>query len=536
MIPNKIRGGRRTKTLKLPKNLERLYKEGKCRECAVVVTRMDFAKILGKFTKVKIQYESSKTPKTKQNSQMSMPNSITRLKSNENGLVMLHRKSSNQKPVKVLPSPKTIKAESPRCTPNILKENNRLKRTILKDKNTNNNNYGNQKKTTVNLKHYGIVFEDPLVHNNNNDVNCKISLTDLLSQINDSILPSEDWCIDFFPKKGEPKDDKVFDRIAAELEDLMYNEKPGKTNDKIGTMETKVDEFPSIMDILNDNSSDNKPNDQSTCLEFKSNLESSDVEAMLLGKTNPETSPVAPAPMDVDNSNVSNLIEDVNLVSIPENVIPESTNKLPGTDIKLEEIENPQSPSILDEALQKGIEEHLPSNVEKSIEEPSESVERSVSELIEKSVSESVEKSVTESFEDLNKNNPVVEPEQIKHEETSMESSDTKIDIEKDVEKKVNKADEMVIDKMEESKEAKSKLTNCWASIEGITHLVFKKTKDGSCFKSVICLKNLKYDIEIGGKSVEFIGAPKFISSLEDLEVLLQIVNESELDSLYVMH
>ncbi|XP_075976556.1 uncharacterized protein LOC142976874 [Anticarsia gemmatalis] len=501
MIPNKIRESRRVKALKLPKNLERLYKEGKCRECAVVVTRMDFAKILGKFTKVKIQYESSTTPKTKQNSGLTSPNSNARLKSNENGMVLIHRNAYSQHPVKDQISSRKTKNETSRVSTNILKENNRLKKPILKDKNSN---YDDNKKKTNHLKQYGIVFEDPLVNNNNNnnsDINCKIFLSDIISEINESILPSEDWCIDFFPKKGEPKDDKVYDRIAAELEDLMYNEKPEKPEEKSDITETKVDDFPSIMDILNDNSSENKTNDQSSTLEFKSNLESSDVEAMLLGKTNSED-PVPPTPMDVDNPDMGNLIEDVNQFAVIQNnaIVPEQ-DKLPPPELP-EEIDNPHSPSILDEALQKGIEEHLPCNPVKPDEN-------------EETETEPIKDKIEEKLEDESNGTDVV---------PKLEDTETKV-IQPDIDNKIN-----------ESKEVLIKETTSLASIDGITHLVFKKTKDGACFKTVTCPKNLRYDIEIDGKSVEFIGAPKFISSLEDLQVLLQIVNESELDSLYVLH
>ncbi|CAB3244331.1 unnamed protein product [Arctia plantaginis] len=497
MIPNKIRESRRVKALKLPKNLERLYKKGKCRECAVVVTRMDFAKILGKFTKVKIQYESSKTPKTKQNSEVTSPNTNARLKSNENGMILIHRNAKSQQPVKEVTASKKTKTESPRVTHNILKENNRLKKvtastTLMKDKNSY---YDDKKKMTASTqKQYVVVFEDPVPHSNNNkDVNSKVSLSDLLSQINDSILPSKDWCIDFFPKKGEPKDDKVYDRIAAELEDLMYSEKPTKPIEKMDTAETKVDDFPSIMDILNDNSSDSKTNDQSSSLDFKSNLESSDVEAMLLGKTNSSIStPLPPTPMDVENADMGNLMEDVNhLAVIPDNIVmPETPTKLPASDI-IEEVENPQSPSILDETLQKGIEEHLPCNTDKK--------------------------------------NDASQDNNLKTDET-MNNTDKKEDTEmKPVEANIQQ-------EITEFKDVKPKETISLATIEGITHLVFKKTKDGACFKSVTCPKDLKYDIEIDGKSVEFIGAPKVISNPGDLQVLLEIVNESELSNLHVLH
>lgn len=490
MIPNKIRESRRVKSLKLPKNLEHLYKKEKCRDCAVVITRMDFAKILGKFTKVKIQYENTKT---KQNSGVSSPNTNARLKSNENGKIF-HRNSYSQHPVKELTTPKKTKSESPRVT-QVLKENNRLKKSnaaaLKKD---NIANYNEKNNTTASgQKQYVVVFEDPIPNNNNNkEVNNKVSLSDLLSQINDSILPSKDWCIDFFPKKGEPKDDKVYDRIAAELEDLMYSEKP-KLNEKMDTAEAKVDDFPSIMDILNDNSSDSKVTDQSSSLEFKSNLESSDVEAMLLGKTDSLSTPLTPTPMDVDNSDMGNLLEDVNqLAVIPGNIaLPDPPTKLPAPDI-IEEVENPQSPSILDEALQKGIEEHLPCSIDKK--------------------------------DDLSQDSTV----------TTEETLNNNIEKKEDI---VMKPIEAIIEqKITEPKDVKQTETISLATIEGITHLVFKMTKNGTCLKSVTCPKNLKYDVEIEGKSVEFIGAPKLISNPGDLQILLAIVNESELSNVHVLH
>lgn len=504
MIPTKIRESRRVKALKLPKNLERLYKEGKCRECAVVVTRMDFAKILGKFTKVKIQYESSTTPKTKENADSTSPNSNARLKSNENGMVLLHRNAYSQHPVKeLINSKKSKNSESPRVVSNILKENNRLKKEKpkLTDKNSN---YEDKKPIdNTNFKLYGIVFENPLANNNNYDMYCKISLTDLLPQIDDSILPSDEWCIDYFPKNDEPKDDQVYDRIAAELEDLMYNEKPiVKLEDKTDVTENKVDDFPSIMDILNDNSSENKTNDQSSTLEFKSNLESSDVEAMLLGKSNPTCDTVAPTPMDVDSAHMDHLIEDVTQLSgiqdtlaNVEQTINNTADSLP-TSVIIEEAENPHSPSILDEALQKGIEEHLPVKHEPSTD-----------------VSAEEEKPTNDTTE-------IITPTDTKVQETEVKVMETHIDSENN----------------ESNDNIKNKERNFLALKECITHVVFKKTKEGECSKSVTCPKNLKYCIELEGKSVEFLGAPKYITSLEDLHVLLQIVNESELNSLYVFH
>ncbi|CAH0625414.1 unnamed protein product [Chrysodeixis includens] len=513
MIPTKTRESRRVKALKLPKNLERLYKEGKCRECAVVITRMDFAKILGKFTKVKIQYESSTTAKTKQGSDSSSPNSNARLKSNENGMVLIHRNAYSQHPVKELTNSKKVTGTDSRVASNILKENNRLKKPVLKDKNSN---YEDKKhKSNTNLKQYGIIFEDPLV-SSSNDVICKISLIDLLPQIDESILPSEEWCIDYFPKKDEPKDDQVYDRIAAELEDLMYNEKPiMKLEDKAEIVENKVDEFPSIMDILNDNSSETKPNDQTGTLEFKTNLESSDVEAMLLGKSNPSSETVAPTPMDVDNTSMGNLLEDVNQLSAIQDTI---TNVdvaalsnceagLPAS-IVPEEAENPHSPSILDETLQKGIEEHLPvKHLEPTVESPPEEEKESI---------------------------PVI-PENILSTDTNDINMDAKDEVENITEEKIMDIN-VENENSESNDKIKSKEKNFLASKDGITHVVFKQTKEGTCSKSVTCPKNLKYCIEIDGKSVEFLGAPKFISNLEDLQVLLQIVNESKLDSLYVLH
>lgn len=492
MIPTKTRESRRVKALKLPKNLERIYKDAKCRECAVVVTRMDFAKILGKFTKVKIQYESSTTLKTKQNVDSTSPNSNARLKSNENGMVLI--RSYSERSVKNQQNTKTPRKS---VTQNILKENNKLKKPVLKDKNSN---YDSQKQKNVsNLKQYGIVFEDPLANNNNNnEISTKISLTDLLPEINDTILPSEEWCIDYFPKKDEPKDDQVYDRIAAELEDLMYNEKPiAKLDEKPDVIENKVDDFPSIMDILNDNSSESKSNDQSSTLEFKSNLESSDVEAMLLGKSNANDEAVLPTPMEVDNTTMGNLIED-HLSSIQDTLTNNEETVNSGEDILTtteipDDIENPHSPSILDEALQKGIEEHIPAKQIKP------SPEDKTSDEIKENVNSGIDTEMKET--------------EIKVMETNVDNENS-----------------------ESNDNIKSKDINFLAMKDGITHVVFKKTKEGTCSKSVTCPKNLKYCIEIEEKSVEFLGAPKFITSLEDLQVLLQIVNESELDSLYVLH
>lgn len=210
---------------------------------------MDFAKILGKFTKVKIQYESNSTPKTKK-SDDTIVNSTNRLKKNENGMVLIHRNAHNQhasnesqNSKKPKNNKQPLRTASPRQNSNILKENNRLKKTpIVKDKNSNYNQK-NQHLINSNLKRYGIIFINPSV-NNKNDIRSKAVLQDLLPNINQSILPTEEWAIDYFPKSEEPKEDKVYDRIAAELEDLMYNEKPSSTGDKIEATVSKVDDFP----------------------------------------------------------------------------------------------------------------------------------------------------------------------------------------------------------------------------------------------------------------------------------------------------
>ncbi|XP_049874849.1 uncharacterized protein LOC126372964 [Pectinophora gossypiella] len=477
MISNKMRENRKGKPVKMPKNIERLYKEGKCSECSVVVTRMDFAKILGKFTKVKIQYESSSTPKTRKNNQLTTsPNA--RLKKNENGMVMIPRNAYNQHPVSELlkkskqnekPTSRTNSAvkdksklsdtSSPHVN-NILKENNRLKKTpTVKDKQSNY--FG---KNVV--KRYGIIFLNPSENNNKEKNKNNFSLLDLLPSIDDSILPSEDWSIDYLPKNGEPKEDKVYDRIAAELEDLMCNEKPVcKVDSKAEPVDNK-DEFPSIMDILNDNSSETTQSNNQSNQITSPNLESSDVEAMLLGKVSEASKDPETTPMEVDNAVISNLMDVVQMNS------EEDPGKLQ-TDVKF--ADNPHSPSILDEALQKGIEEHLPK--ETISQESTTGVEISLTNM------NSTEVVVKESA--ANETKPTV----------SIEIKNT-----------------------------------------SITHVVFKKYCNGECTKSVTCPKNLKYSIELEGKSVEFLGAPKFIQSLEDLKVLLQIVNETELNSLYVLH
>ncbi|KOB70909.1 hypothetical protein OBRU01_06585 [Operophtera brumata] len=321
MIPTKARVNRRMKALKLSKNLERKYKEVKCRECTVVVTPMDFAKILGRFTKVKIQYESSSKSKPKQTNVVS-PNS--RLKAKENGIV--HRQAYNPHPAQKLLGLKKTTA-SPTLTSNVLKENNRLK----KPEKLPYSEYNNKPQIKSNIKYYGVVFDKPMT--SQKDIRNKISLQDLVSDINTNILPTEDWCIDYLPINGEPKDDKIYDRIAAELEDLMYNEK-AKSNVK-----DSKDEFPSILDILNENTKDSPTK---TVPASSVNLESSDVEAMLLGNTSPST---GPTPMDVDTAVTTTIKE-----------AAQHTTK-PGENTKTEEAstidDNPASPSILDESDQK---------------------------------------------------------------------------------------------------------------------------------------------------------------------------------------
>ncbi|XP_059062701.1 uncharacterized protein LOC131855441 [Achroia grisella] len=510
MISQRVRESRRSRLPKMSKNIERLYREGKCRECAVVVTRMDFARILGKFTKVKIQYESNSTPKTKK-LEVTSPNSNKRLKSNENGMVLIHRTAYNQHPVKELLSPKKVRInETPvsKQSSNVLKENNRLKKTpVVKDRNSNLNIYpynGQKRKNTSQFKQYGIIFVDPSNNNSKKEKN-HVTLSALLPTINKNILPSEEWCIEYLPKPEEPTDDKVYDRIAAELEDLMYNETPEvKQDKKSGLNNNKVDDFPSIMDILNDNSSDNdKQSDQSSSVEFKSSLESSDVEAMLLGKTDPKLQ--KSTPMEVDTADMSNLIEDVAQL----NAIHDTDNSENNTKDNLEpaiapqapvidEIENPHSPSILDEALQKGIEEHLPVVCE--------------------------------------------EPEPLNTSKTDTDNSDNKTTVNSDdvpqtskTNKELDGVQEKQI-KVENVSDKKNKPENGLLPKVDVTHAIFKKSINGTCSKSVTCPKNLKYVIELDGKAVEFLGAPKFISSLEDLQVLLQIVNDTELNSPYVLY
>ncbi|XP_045774110.1 uncharacterized protein LOC123873339 [Maniola jurtina] len=476
MISYRRRESKRGRSFKMTRNIERLYKENKCRECSVVVTRMDFAKILGKFTKVKIQYESSSSPKIQKTpiNKTVKPVTNTRLKSNENGMVQFHRKAYNPHPAKDLINTRRNaninKVASPltrQASTNILKENNVLENTnSFKNKSTNYNNINSAG------KQYAIIFNDP-TSKHNNSVKCELTLLDLLPKINNRILPSEEWCIDYFPKKDEPKNDKVYDRIAAELEDLMYNEKPVDKSHKSESSENKVDEFPSIMDILNDNATpenNSEPKDQNSSLEFKDNLESNDVEAMLLGKTNKNK---MVTPMNLDNTEVNKLIADV---------VQFSTNSELATNLQnTAEFDNPHSPSILDETLQKGIEEHLPNPQLQS-------------------------KFTSENSDSIEKNNKYVTNNQNSDEITPKNG-------------------------MQSNANFPSSL-----KLEDVTHLIFKKVADGKCIKSVMCPRNLKYSIELEDKSVEFLGAPKYISNLDDLQVLLQIVNETDLTSLYVLY
>lgn len=470
MIPTK---SRRLKAMKLPRNIEKLYKEGKCRECTVVVTRMDFARILGKFTKVKIQYETSKKPRGKAGTDI-LTNSKTKQKTNENGLVYSKAYNSHSKDRRSKQS-KENNVLTSKSVNTVLKENNRLKQPIIKDKNSN---YNSNVSINTKFKQYGIMFTNPVI-NSKNDVN-KLSLVELLPSIDDSILPSEEWCIDYFPKNDEPKDDKVYDRIAAELEDLMNNGKSVTTN------EDKSDDFPSIMDILNDNTTvTNKSTHQSHSTEYKTNIESNDVESILMGKSGTSKTPES-TPMEVDNTDVSTLIADVEQFSVIQTVNPTDAN-VPETCAPAI-IENPHSPSILDEALQKGIEEHLPPGNNTNINEE----ETDIKPLVDK---------VTENILPVN---------EFKTTETGGNE--------------------------ENNSHIKNEKINILASkAEFITELVFKKNLNGQCCKSVTCPKNLKYKVELDGKSVEFIGAPKFISNLEELQILLQIVNESDLKSFYVL-
>ncbi|XP_068628238.1 putative leucine-rich repeat-containing protein DDB_G0290503 [Battus philenor] len=643
MISLKGRESRRGRIYKMSRNLERLYKEGKCRECKVLVTRMDFAKILGKFTKVKIQYESSSSPKTKKNIDSNLSNSNSRLKCNENGMVFV-RKNASKKQSKVSEIPKrsemkesiTGASELNQVSPtsntplksNILKENNGVKKKLLVKEKTSN-----YIKKTLNsdLKQYGIVFTAPTISNNNNEIKSKLTLIDLLPNLNKSILPSEEWCIDFFPKNEEPKDDKVYDRIAAELEDLMYNEKPIEKL-KSDLTEIKVEEFPSIMDILNDNTSDNncKENEDENPEPFKTNIESNDVEAILLGKSNIENKDSEPIPMEVDNTDVSKLMEVMDqLHNITDGsklkVLNEEATDKPEVN-KTEELENPHSPSVLDEALKKGIEEHLPNENQQTEMSTEVSIVHAESEdnKINKTIPENIETNpnniemISENNEVVSDNNDLISenndiiPESNKivsenneiipensetipensetiteNSETITENSETITEITKTIPEKTATVPENIktvpenietvpennetisdsndiitvkneiIANNEETDGAKAVMlvdNNCEdisitqtnehkdsdsitiSNSAEITHVVFKKVLNGKCCKSVTCPKNLKYSIELEGKSVEFIGAPKYILSLEDLQVLLQIVNESELGSLYVFH
>ncbi|CAK1543070.1 unnamed protein product [Leptosia nina] len=444
MLGYKSRVGRRVKN-KIAKNIERQYEEARCRECSVVVTRMDFAKILGKFTKVKIQYENNSSPKV---SKSSIQNSNVRLKSNENGMVLMNRKNINSlsKEIKksrseiikdpLMPSPKKL---------NILKENNNYKNLGAQKE------YSNTKRNKSENKNYGIIFLNPVV-NGTHDTKIKVSLADLIPSINKNLLPNEDWCIEFFPKNLEPKDDKMYNRIAAELEDLMYN----KINTTSMSNESKGDDFPSIMDILNDNTTENTPSQDQTSLEFKPNMESSDVEAMLLGKGENK-----PTPMEIDKSDVNKLKEEV-VDFVPSTETEKS--------IKEDEIQNPHSPSILDETLQKGVEEHLPTV-----------------------------QPVIEDTNNITKNAELKLPEPAVAQKSEPDTSHT-------------------------------------VKYEEVTEIIFKKILDGKCVRSVTCLKSLKYNIQIDEDCIELLGAPKYISSIEDIQVLLQIVNDSAVDSSYMLH
>lgn len=514
MISFKGRESKRGRIYKMSRNLERLYKEGKCRECKVLVTRMDFAKILGKFTKVKIQYEST-SPKPKKNVSSLSANENSMSKCSENGITP--KNTYKKQPPKVLRTPKNSKVndiyvdpdsvilecdESKKAHPpsNILRENNGLtKHQLVSDK-----GYTNVKKVSSGLKQYSVIFTSPTINNNNNNNELKnrISLSDLLPNLNKSILPSEDWHIDYFPKNEEPKDDKVYDRIAAELEDLMYNEKPMEKI-KSEAPEVKVEEFPSIMDILNDNVTEKNQETVQKGTEpssepLKDHLQSNDVESMLLGKSNTENKASEPMAMDVDSSDVNKLIEDMDQLN---NITGSSKDKDDGLEkfvgkpfIEVSDtLINPNSPSILDEALKKGIEEHLPCDSQ-GTDDTSE-----VSNLV---GSESKE------------NNKIVPSNDLK-----LTPTDMNIQVK-------------VIDTKTNEQNVAISIPN----IANVTHVVFKKMLDNECLKLVTCPKNLKYNIELEGKPVEFIGAPKYISSLEDLQMLLQIVNESELGRLYVFH
>ncbi|NP_001124348.1 uncharacterized protein LOC100174822 [Bombyx mori] len=475
---------RRTKS-KLSKNLERLFKEGKCRECSVVVTRMDFARILGKFTKVKIQFQSSSsTVKGKSTN----PNLKSKLKSNENGFVR-----NEDYPTKESSKGKKINQSTNSKAANILKENNRLKESLIKDRNSNYNNITNN----IKIKHYHVVFSTP-GNSDNSDSKPNTTLAELLLQIDENLLPSDEWSIDYNPKPAleEPTDDKVYDRIAAELEDLMNN---GKTTLKT---EEKSDEFPSIMDILNDKTVNSKEIEKSDIPDAKTNLGSSDVEAILLGEPTSGREITESTPMEVENNDVSNLIADVAQLNTlqpseePINNVQANENS---------DIVNPHSPSILDEALQKGIEEHLPPEPQTITND-------------------------TELTKNHDKENAVIpekpNDQQYLNNEPVTNNQTIYSDIKNETEKhssKLGPSEDLSIN---------SKLS---ANADLITEVIFKKNKDGGCCKSVTCQKNLMYFIQINGTSVELVGAPKFITNLDDLQILLQIVNESELKSFHVL-
>ncbi|CAG4961975.1 unnamed protein product [Colias eurytheme] len=435
MIATKKRESKRAKS-KLAKNLQILYREGKCRDCSVVVTRMDFAKILGKFTKVKIQYESNSSPKTPKSPEVTNSNVNTRLKSNENGMVLIRRNAYNPHPAKE-----------------------------LKNAKKNKNNVTETKKL--------LIPSSPKI-NRNNECKTKLTLADLIPNINRHILPSDEWCIEYFPQSIEPKDEKMYNRIAAELEDLMYN-KINVTEPSEG----KCDEFPSIMDILNDNAAEacTDTKEQTNIAEFKPNLESSDVEAMLLGK--PDEKDLKAIPMDVDSSDVNKLIEDV-VQLVPNSEVDKSLTS--------DEVENPHSPSILDETLQKGIEEHLP------IPQPEEQ--------------DITTKENDNTIKTDSSNNNDINQVDMKLEEKTCEGND-----------------------VSETKDKRLPV-----NYDEVTEVRFKKIVDGKCPKLVTCLKSLCYNINLEEKSVELLGAPKYITSIDDIQVLLQIVNESTLKSLHVLH
>ncbi|GBP34906.1 hypothetical protein EVAR_26496_1 [Eumeta japonica] len=539
MFSFKSRDVRRGRPPKGLKNLARLYKEGKCRECSVVVTRMDFAKILGKFTKVKIQYEN--TPKDKSSVNEKSPNSNARLKNNENGMVLIHRSAYKEHPVKDLLNSKKhdvsnpVKNTSPQVKFNILKENNRLPKTASHKE--QNSSYNRKRQSASNFtKQYGIIFIQP--ESDLHNVTNKVCLSELLPGINEDILPSEEWSIDYFPKDEEPKEDHVYDRIAAELEDLMYNDKDtSKTVQQDVPQQKTTDDFPSIMDILNDNSNEVN-NSETTNLhsvssentEFKSSLESTDVEAMLLGDS--DVNKQITASMDVDK-----LIEGVPLNS--EKTLCNSTNeedKLLDTDLSVPSIdERCNSPSILDETLSKGLEENLPNKIEENVPNR---IEENLN--CESSVDHEVNKK-NDTNEINNEILSTTNDNEIKQNEDSNELDEQSKII---FETPIHDENETIKDTncvLEEPKkiEVQVPIVNGPSFMKNeasVTHIVFKQMKNGSCCRSVTCPKNLKYSIELEGKPVQLVGAPELISSLDDLQVLLQIVNESGLSSFYVVH